>query len=222
MAKDYAKKKNGKKKPGASRDNKRSPLSVKLIIMSLLIMGAMIAFLIYLKLEHNPTNSQKKDTTKSQTAIGKKTTEKILSKKKMSQKAASKKTTLKTGSSKNINADKTDNNPEEIPFYLTHEEMLNKTVEIPIEDLKLSNDEHKYVYTMPCGSFRQNQRAEELKAKIAMTGYKSTINEVKAKSGVWHRVALGPFKSKRKAESIRHRLQDNAINYCKIYRKQVD
>ena len=108
-----------------------------------------------------------------------------------------------------------------MPFYKTHEEMLNKTVEIPIEDLKLPEDEHKYVYLMPCGSFRDSQRAEELKAQIAFLGFESKVNRVNVESGLWHRVELGPFKSKRRAESVRHRLQDNGFDYCKIWPKKV-
>ncbi len=127
----------------------------------------------------------------------------------------------KTIQSKKISAKKPAIDDDEIPFYKTHEEMLNKTVEIPIEDLKLPDDLNRYVYLMPCGSFRSLNRAEELKAQIAFTGHKSIINKVKVKSGLWYRVELGPFKSKRKTESIRHRLQDNGFNYCKIWRKKI-
>jgi len=193
MAKDYAKSKNIKKKSGASRSPQKSPLSVKLIIASLLIMGTMIAFLIYLKVEHSATKIE----TQSQPKTVKKTTNKAPA--------------LKNNQPSNI-ANKLKNDSDEVPFYRTHEEMLNKTVEIPIEDLKLPNDGHEYIYTMPCGSFRQNKRAEELKAQIAMAGYESKISEVKVTSGLWYRVALGPFKSKRKTESVRHRLQDNGLN----------
>lgn len=74
---------------------------------------------------------------------------------------------------------------------------------------------------MPCGSFREISRAEELEAQVALAGYSSKINKVTVKSGVWYRVELGPFSSKRKAESIRHRLQDNGMNYCKIWPKKI-
>ncbi len=206
MAKDYAKTKSGKKKSGASRSKKKPPVSIQLIVTALLIMGAMIAFLIYLKTEHTPLKNEKINKTTSPVKVDKKMVTKPI---------------LKTRPSEN-SLNKLEEKPEEIPFYRTHEEMVNKTVEIPIEDLKLPDSGHRYTYTMPCGSFRENRRAEELKAKIAMAGYESKINPIKVKSGLWYRVELGPFKSKRKTESVRHRLQDNGFNYCKIYRKQIN
>jgi len=200
MAKDYAKNKSKSKKSGASRGKKKSPLSIKLIISALLIMGLMISFLIYLKTEPN-NNSLSKESRPVKISNKKSIPKKVIPEKKSS------------------NENVQDSN--EVPFYRTHEEMVNKTVEIPIEDLKLPVDEHKYVYIMPCGSFREKLRAEELKAKIAFAGYESKVNQVKVKSGLWYRVELGPYKSKRKTESIRHRLQDNGLDYCKIWPKKV-
>ena len=110
---------------------------------------------------------------------------------------------------------------EEVPFYKTHEEMLNKKVEIPEEDLKLPETTEQFEYIMPCGSFRDETRAEELKAQIAFSGYESNILRVEYKGETWYRVELGPFKSKRKTESIRHRLQDNGFSYCKIWPKRI-
>ena len=200
MAKDYAKNKSKKKKSGASRGQKKSPLSIRLIITALLIMGCMISFLVYLKTDEN-NNTVSKESTTVESPNKKPTPKKIAPAKQASGKAKQ--------------------NSDEVPFYRTHEEMVNKTVEIPIEDLKLPEDQHQYVYIMPCGSFREKLRAEELKAKIAFAGYESKINEVKVKSGVWYRVELGPYKSKRKTESIRHRLQDNGLDYCKIWPKKI-
>jgi len=76
----------------------------------------------------------------------------------------------------------------------------------------------KYYYLMPCGSFKNQQPADELKARIGMTGYSSDIIQTQADGNTWHRVQLGPFSRKRKAERIRHRLQDNDIIGCIIYR----
>ncbi len=196
MARDYAKNRGKKKKSGASRGKKKSSISTTLLITTILLVSGLIGLLIYLKwFQINPAIPVK---------------DKIISQKALSPKEqAAKNQQDKKGLD------------DEVPFYKTHKEMLNKTVEIPLEDLKLPEDEHKYVYLMPCGSFRESKRAEELKARIAFLGFESRLNQVKAKSGLWHRVELGPFKSKRKAESIRHRLQDNGFNYCKIWPKKV-
>lgn len=196
MARDYANGKGKKKKSGASRGKKKSTVSNSLLVTTILLVGGLIGLLVYLKwYQTGPTFPVKE----------KEVSQKAMPQKKQAAKNQQDKETL----------------DDEVPFYKTHEEMVNKTVEIPIEDLKLPEDEHKYVYLMPCGSFRDSQRADELKAQIAFLGFESKINQVNVESGLWHRVELGPFKSKRKAESIRHRLQDNGFNYCKIWPKKV-
>jgi len=191
MPRDYAKKKKGNKKSGASRGKKSGKPSLGLIFTAFLLISGLIALLVYLKW-HQPTPS---------TSIGKASvTEKMQPVKKTS------------------SATKADT--EEVPFYKTHKEMVNKTVEIPLEDLKLPDAKYQYEYLMPCGSFKDKARAEELKAQIALAGYESKIIQVRAESTLWYRVELGPYKSKRKTESIRHRLQDNGFNYCKIWPKR--
>jgi len=194
MAKDYAKNKKKTKKSGASRGKNKSPVSGKLIFSALVLVGGLIALLIYLQWFKPTTDILAKKTTVQQTV---------------------KKTTLTPEK-------KLEKDPDEaVPFYQTHEEIINKTVEIPADDLVLPEDEHKYSYSMPCGSFRDNSRADELKAQIAFAGYESIVKKINVKSGIWYRVLLGPFKSKRKAESIRHRLQDNGFNNCKIWKKKI-
>jgi len=194
MPRDYAKKRKGNKKPGASRGKKSNKLSFGLVFTALLLISGLVTLLVYLKWYQPATTSND----------GKEpTSEKIQPTRKAPQKKQTKAT-----------------NTEDVPFYKTHNEMVNKTVEIPLEDLKLPDEKYQYEYLMPCGSFRDKKRAEELKAQIALAGYESKINQIKADSGLWHRVELGPYKSKRKTESIRHRLQDNGFNYCKIWPKR--
>ncbi len=201
MAKDYAKNKNKKKKSGASRGKKKKGASGGLIFTAFLLVAALVSFLVYLKWYRPPALINNQNISKT-------------SEKKPQQKKLPVTKKPQTDPKKDIE----DN---EVPFYKTHEELVNKTVEIPIEDLKLPDETHKYEYLMPCGSFRDSNRAEELKAKIAFIGFESKINQVNVESVLWHRVELGPFKSKRKAESIRHRLQDNGFDYCKIWRKKI-
>jgi cell division protein FtsN len=71
---------------------------------------------------------------------------------------------------------------------------------------------------MPCGSFKDKNQAESLKARIGLAGYSSSIKRSEVKGTVWHKVELGPFSRKRKAEKVRHRLQENDIVGCIIYR----
>jgi len=195
MAKDYAKNKRKKKKAGASRSKKKSSISTPLLMTTFILVSGLIALLVYLKwYQHDNVITKKTEIVKPK---------------------QDKKTKPQKNDSNQIKAD------DEVPFYRTHKEMLNKTVEIPIEDLKLPEDQHQYEYLMPCGSFRDSARAEELKAQIAFVGFESSINQVQVESDLWHRVELGPFKSKRKTESIRHRLQDHGFEHCKIWRKKI-
>lgn len=197
MPKDYAKAKKGRKKSGASRSKKNGNKPIGLMIVTFLLAAALIALLVYLKWFQPVVTNPNENSVKQAE----------------SQKPAPK------PSDKEPEAETLD---DEVPFYKTHEEMVNKTVEIPLEDLKLPEDANKYEYLMPCGSFRDIARAEELEAQIALAGYESQVNQVTVESGVWYRVELGPFKSKRTAESIRHRLQDNGLNYCKIWPKKIN
>jgi len=200
MAKDYAKNKNKKKRAGASRGKNKSSISKPLLVTTFILASGMAALLVYLKW-YQPEQGNDKIAKPAKVEIKPKQI---------------KKTEDKANPTDKKSAD------DEVPFYRTHEEMVNKTVEIPIEDLKLPEDEHKYQYLMPCGSFRDSARAEELKAQIAFIGFESNINQVQVESGLWHRVELGPFKSKRKTESIRHRLQDNGFEHCKIWPKKIN
>jgi cell division protein FtsN len=70
---------------------------------------------------------------------------------------------------------------------------------------------------MQCGSFRRNEQAQELKANIAFQGLEAQVKPSKGSSGLWYRVVLGPYDSKRIAEKDRHTLQRAKINGCKIW-----
>jgi len=99
-------------------------------------------------------------------------------------------------------------------------EMLKyKQIEVPQSDHPITEiDRPKRRYVMQCGSFKQRPMAEALKAKIGMAGFESTIHKTEEKDGFsWHRVVLGPYTSKRKAEANRHRLNENGISGCRIW-----
>jgi len=200
MPRDYAKKKKPRKKPSASRSKGKKSVSKGFLFFTFVLLLGLVALLVYLKLYA----SKSSDHTAGKKAIS-------------ASVKANKYSSNKSGKTSTKPQQSVEVTKEGVPFYKTHQEMMNKTVEIPIEDLRLPEDSHPYVYLMPCGSFRDKQRAEELKAQIALVGYESAINHVVVKLEDWYRVELGPYKSKRKTESIRHRLQDNGLNFCKIW-----
>ncbi|WP_100658663.1 SPOR domain-containing protein [Alteromonas flava] len=72
-------------------------------------------------------------------------------------------------------------------------------------------------YLMQCGSFRNESQAEEMRAQIAMTGMESIVRPSEGSNGRWYRVILGPFESKRAAESSRHQLSRINIRTCQIW-----
>ncbi|MET1255244.1 SPOR domain-containing protein [Aliikangiella maris] len=193
MPRDYAKKKPARtKKQGASRSQAKASVSPIRWLLTIGLTLTLAGGLIYLKWFYPKTSPPPNTSSKPVSAP-------------QSSSAAT-----KTNTTTNKKSD------EQVPFYDVHRDLTTKQVKIPKEDLKLPEIYKKYFYTMPCGSFREIERAEELKAQIAMTGNKSELMPVKSKGETWYRVQLGPFSSKRTAEKIRHRLEDNNIQDCMI------
>jgi len=87
------------------------------------------------------------------------------------------------------------------------------SVEVEVDELPNSD----LRYLMQCGSFRKQAQAEELKATIAFQGLESQVLESKGSKGIWFRVVLGPYESKRDAERDRHALRSARINRCQIW-----
>jgi cell division protein FtsN len=89
-----------------------------------------------------------------------------------------------------------------------------ETKEIEVGEYEVKE---KGPYKMQCGSFRTEKQAETLKARIAFSGLEAQVKSVTGKSGVWHKVFLGPYPRKRLAEKDKHKLKRNNINGCQIW-----
>jgi cell division protein FtsN len=190
MPKDYAKKKApAKNKRGASRSGKKNTIPTSLWIVTFLLISGLVAGLAYLKWYSPAPKSAQQSSAQVKPAEPKSA----------------------PSSSKSAKPPEKTKTEDEIPFYEVHKE-----VKIPKQDLQLPQNYKKYFYTMPCGSFREKSRAEELKARIGFAGSSSEIIQTNKGATQWHRVQLGPFNSKRAAEKIRHRMQDNGIIDCTI------
>lgn len=96
--------------------------------------------------------------------------------------------------------------------YIKELENKEVIIDLPEVDKKPSRP-----YLMQCGSFRHQSDAETLKAKIAFQGLEAIVRRSDGKKGVWHRVILGPFETKRKAEAVRHQLGRAKIRGCAIW-----
>ncbi|MBO2585123.1 SPOR domain-containing protein [Shewanella algae] len=102
--------------------------------------------------------------------------------------------------------------PKEEWTYL--KELENKQVEV---DLPEESNKPSRPYQMQCGSFRVQSQADEMKAVIAFQGLEAQVRKVQGTSGVWYKVVLGPYDSKRDAERQRHVLQRAGLNGCMIW-----
>ncbi len=64
------------------------------------------------------------------------------------------------------------------------------------------------IYYVQAASFRQQADAEKLRARLALKGYKSiTQARTSEKTGTFFRVRLGPYPDRRKAKTIKNKLQ---------------
>lgn len=105
--------------------------------------------------------------------------------------------------------------PQEKWQYI--EELESKQVEVDVPERELGPPK-----LMQCGSFRKQSDAERLRAEIAMAGLESQVRGTEGKNGLWYRVILGPYETKRAAERDRHKLQRAKIYGCAIWNWNLD
>ncbi|MCK8108760.1 SPOR domain-containing protein [Pseudoalteromonas sp. 2CM41L] len=92
------------------------------------------------------------------------------------------------------------------------EEIKEHEIQVEVREI-----EQKGPYVMQCGSFRTHAQAETLKAKIAFAGLISEIKKTTGTNGVWYKVRLGPYKTKRQAESDKNKLKRVHVVSCGIW-----
>ncbi|WP_251358964.1 SPOR domain-containing protein [Kangiella sp. TOML190] len=93
-----------------------------------------------------------------------------------------------------------------------HQILTNKELAVE-KDPTATQPPSNRKYIMQCGASKVLEKAESMKAQIAFIGLQAKVSE---KNG-WYRVQLGPYLSKRAAESDRHKLQDNNFQDCRIW-----
>lgn len=101
--------------------------------------------------------------------------------------------------------------PTEEPYQYI-EELENRQIVVEVPEL-----EAKGPFQMQCASFRSEEQADAMRAQIAFAGFSSTTRRTEGSNGVWYRVVLGPYESRRQAEADRNRLRRNGINTCQIW-----
>ena len=95
--------------------------------------------------------------------------------------------------------------------YQYIKELENKEIQVQVEEL-----EAKGPFLMFCGTYRAIETAQQMKAKVAFAGYPSEVRRIEGKNGVFFRVTLGPYSSKRQAESDKSRLMRQRVAECRI------
>lgn len=128
------------------------------------------------------------------------------------QPAVSTAATAKPAPASTVKKDDLPERPTQEPYQYI-KELENKEVKVEVE----TQPQNAGPYQMQCGSFREPKQAETMKAQIAFAGFASDIRRTEGNSGVWYRVVLGPYESKRQATADRNRLRQQGINTCQIW-----
>ncbi|WP_299075031.1 SPOR domain-containing protein [uncultured Paraglaciecola sp.] len=119
---------------------------------------------------------------------------------------------------KSTSGAQTSNEENSLPEIPEEEwEFIKSLPEFTVEIEHKEQDQPTVRRLIQCGSFRKNHQAQELKARIAFQGLEAQVRSSKGSSGIWYRVILGPYDSKRGAEKDRHTLQRAKVNGCKIW-----
>lgn len=121
-------------------------------------------------------------------------------------------TTAEKPAAKPVKTDELPAKPTQEPYQYI-KELENKQVTVEVTEQPQSTGP----YQMQCGSFREQKQAEAMKAQIAFVGFSSEIRRTEGNNGVWYRVVLGPYESKRQATADRNRLRQQSINTCQIW-----
>lgn len=74
----------------------------------------------------------------------------------------------------------------------------------------------KGTYVLQVGSFRAFADADRMKARLALQGLQSTIQNVTIDDKAWHRVRLGPYTDLRELEQTRNQLRQTDIDFLVI------
>ncbi|TCS37442.1 cell division protein FtsN [Paucimonas lemoignei] len=76
--------------------------------------------------------------------------------------------------------------------------------------------EEKWMYYLQAGAFREQTDAENAKAKLALLGVESSINERNGDTGTLYRVRVGPFGQVDAMNKVRSKLSDNGVDVAVV------
>jgi cell division protein FtsN len=190
MARDY---KNSRRKPD------KKPVPGWVWMLSGLMIGLLIALLVYLS--QQPGMSESKEVVQTKPLAKKTVTEKIS---KPEKKPVTKPET-KPVKDNSLRYEFYTVLPES-EIVIPEQELMQRERQSPAAQQK------KHAYILQAGSFRKKQQAETLKARLALLGVESSVERVVVTGDIWYRIKIGPFVSVREINSVRNRLLHNNIN----------
>lgn len=77
-------------------------------------------------------------------------------------------------------------------------------------------------YFLQAGSFQKLEEADSLKAKLALLGVESTIESIEVNTNTWHRVRIGPYHNRSQINQIRAQLRKNHIQTLLLTAKEKE
>ncbi|WP_151632201.1 SPOR domain-containing protein [Noviherbaspirillum aerium] len=79
-------------------------------------------------------------------------------------------------------------------------------------EAKAEAQDEKWSYYLQAGAFREQNDAENIRAKLALLGVEARISERQADTGVLYRVRVGPFNQMDSMNKVRGKLSDNGVD----------
>lgn len=87
-----------------------------------------------------------------------------------------------------------------------------ETVQQPVAPPQAKQVKSTEKYFLQAGSFKKNDEAENLKARLALLGVLASVQPIDlADKGVWYRVRVGPFTKKEDVDQTSASLRENGI-----------
>ena len=75
-----------------------------------------------------------------------------------------------------------------------------------------SSTDHSGKYMLQVGSFKTAADADSEKARLALLGLQAGVQKVDlGRQGIWHRVRLGPYPGRERADAVKRRLETDGI-----------
>ncbi len=96
---------------------------------------------------------------------------------------------------------------KEFQFYEILEDNIGRVLPDNFALEEPGRDKKKYLYIMQVASFNSSKGAQELKARLALKGFQSMVEE---KSGKY-RVKMGPYSDRRKLKNARTKVQKTGL-----------